>query len=83
MTSHAIERFREYVMPSSPYGRARSEAIAVSMSSRKTGQRTPVGDEVWEASDGVKVRFVVKRDGGAKVCVTVLMAVGDDGAEEP
>jgi hypothetical protein len=82
LTSHAIDRFQEYVMPSSSRGRARAEAIAVSMSARRTEERTALGQDVWVATDGVKVRFVVKLDGSARICVTCLRPAEDGITDE-
>ena len=72
ITNHAIEQFRDRVAPGLTIGKARHEAIILSRSATRTEDRTGAGEELWVATDGAPVRFVVKTDGGRRVCVTIL-----------
>lgn len=74
VTAHAVDRFAARVVGNWPHAMARRELEALARSARRTEDRTPLGDEVWEATDGDPVRFVVKMDAqlGHRVCVTLL-----------
>ena len=79
-------------MPALSLPRVRIEAKILARSAQRTEARTPAGQEVWVATDGEPVRFIVKRDGdGRRTCVTVLapakvgeteMVGGDETGEE-
>ena len=73
VSEHAIIRFRERIAPLQSFLRARHEVEFLASTSKKTEDRTPGGEEVWEASDGAPIRFIVRRDHrGPAVCVSVL-----------
>jgi hypothetical protein len=74
ITSHAAARFRERVAPGLNYYGARLECIALSKSAVRTPRRTRSGDEVWVASDGAPVQFIIKVDPEYRlpVCCTVF-----------
>lgn len=74
VTSHAIDQFRARVAPGLTVGKARAEAIILSRSAKRSEDRTGAGDEIWVATDGAPVRFVVRLSEGKRVCVTVLGA---------
>lgn len=76
MSDHAIEQLRDRHMPSFSIARASVEARILSMTAKRTGVHTGCGDEVWIATDGAPIQFVVKPDGhGGRICVTVLPGV--------
>lgn len=82
LTAHAIEQFRDRVAPGLTLGAARMEAIVLSRSAVHRGDHTGEGAEIWIATDGAPVRFVVRNSGGRRVCVTVLGPDDrDDGPE--
>lgn len=71
ITRHAAERFQQRIA-GLPLGAAWKELNVLAMSARKTGATTRMGDEIWEATDGAPLRFVVKKDGSRRICVTLL-----------
>jgi hypothetical protein len=85
ITEHAVETLRARVMPQLTYGRVQVEARILARSAQKTERATGCGDEIWIATDGQPIRFVVKNEGGKRVCVTVLAPApigADDLGEE-
>jgi|SRR5579875_120239 len=77
-SDHAIEQLRQRHMPSFTIARTRVEARILSASARRTDAKTASGDDVWIATDGAAIQFVVKDDGrGGRICVTVLPGVAE------
>jgi hypothetical protein len=74
VTGHAVDQFRERVVPQFTTGRARVELLILAASAQRTDRRTGTGDEVWVATDGAPIRFVVRDERGSRVCLTVLPA---------
>lgn len=81
LSHNALERFRERVCPQFSIGRARYEARALVASAVKTPNNIR-GDEVWLATNGAPVRFIVRNEGGRRTCVTVLAAQGPNEPED-
>lgn len=81
---HAAERFRERVAPGLTVTHARAEAVALARSARKTDMKSPRGDDIWIATDGAPVRFIVRKDPRVGlICATVLGADDRDDASQP
>ena len=79
VTEHAVQRFRERVAALSSFARASHEVANLARTARRTDERTAAGEEVWIATDGAPIRFVVKSaERGRRICVSVLEAL-----EEP
>jgi hypothetical protein len=73
LTEHAAEQFRDRILgPSWSLHFATKELRSLARTAAKTDFRGRHGEEVWFATDGAPVRFVVKVDGGERICVTVL-----------
>lgn len=79
LTEHALEQLRARHMPALNERHVRFEAKILARTARRTENRTPRGEEIWVATDGYPIEFVVKNDQGRRVCVTVLPR---DGAPE-
>lgn len=73
-TQHAVDRFRARCAPGLTYAHALRELKFLSQSARRLKEHTASGEEKFEASDGSKLVFVVKRghSGDGLTCVTVL-----------
>jgi hypothetical protein len=72
ISGHAFDQFRERICPQLSPGRARVECMIISRTAERTQGRTGTGDEIWCATDGAPIRFVVRDDAGARICLTVL-----------
>lgn len=73
LSDHAVDQFRARVAPQLTIARCWVEAKILARSAQRTEHRTPTGSEIWIATDGEAVRFVVNRDAdGRRTCVTVL-----------
>ena len=73
VTGHAFDQFYERVAPGLTPGRAKTECLIVARTARRTDNRTGTGDEIWVATNGTPVEFVVRRDpNGNRTCLTVL-----------
>lgn len=73
LTMHAVERFRDRGGAAAMSFAASSRDLeTLARTARRTEGRTRRGDEIWEAIDGSPVRFVVKKDGSRRICVTLL-----------
>ena len=83
LSTHAVARFRERVAGGLSHARARAELLILSKTARKLDERTPKGDEFWEARDGAPIRFIVKVDAvhHVRICTTVLAP--DERQSEP
>lgn len=84
ITDYAVEQLRQRHMPSFTFDRVRVEAKILAATARRTDRRAPDGAEIWEATDGYPIAFVVKNDQGRRVCVTVLPRATDtEESEQP
>jgi hypothetical protein len=72
ITYHAIKRFQSRIA-GMPFHAAARELEILACTAKRTGGRTRHGDELWEATNGDRIRFVVKRDGSRRICPTVLL----------
>jgi len=82
VTSHAAARFRERVAPGLNYYGARLECIALSKSAVNTGRKTARGEQIWEATDGAPVVFIVKTDHAYRLPVAVTVFGANDPIDE-
>lgn len=74
VTDHAAERFVKRIAPGFTVFRARRELAALASSARKTGGRTPNGAEIWEVTDGMPFRLMVRTNSnGSRTIVTILL----------
>lgn len=73
VTAHAIDRFRERMCPGFSFGQARRELLVLSMSAKRTEDRTRRGAEIWMATDGAALRFIVQRSSASRICVTICL----------
>lgn len=78
LTLHALERFRDR-MAGVSLAAARHEMKIIARSAKRTESRTRHGDDIWVATNGDPIRFVIKRDGSRRICVTTLLPLKDVG----
>lgn len=82
LSDHAIEQLRDRVIPQFTIARCWVEAKILARTATRTERRTGDGCEIWIATNGAPVRFIVRNEQGRRTCVTVLAPAAEGEGQE-